>query len=36
MKKTDYPRILVAPPGPKARKVIDRDNAYASPSYIKE
>ena len=34
--KHDYPRILVAPPGPKARAVIDRDAAYASSSYIKE
>ncbi|MFI5346200.1 MAG: acetyl ornithine aminotransferase family protein [Elusimicrobiota bacterium] len=32
----DYPRILTAPPGPKAKAVIARDNAYASPSYIKE
>jgi 4-aminobutyrate aminotransferase len=32
----DYPRIIVAPPGPKAKAVIARDNAYASPSYIKE
>ena len=32
----DYPRIVVAPPGPKAKAVISRDNAYASPSYIKE
>lgn len=32
----DYPRILVAPPGPKARKIIALDQEYASPSYIKE
>jgi 4-aminobutyrate aminotransferase len=32
----DYPKIIVPPPGPKARTVIDRDKAYASPSYIKE
>ncbi len=31
-----YPRIVVAPPGPKARAVIERDKAYASTSYIKE
>jgi 4-aminobutyrate aminotransferase len=31
-----YPRIVVPPPGPKARAVIDKDKAYASPSYIKE
>lgn len=32
----DYPRVVVPPPGPKAKAVIDRDKAYASPSYIKE
>ena len=32
----DYPRILVPPPGPNARAVIDRDVAAASTSYIKE
>lgn len=34
--KTDYPRILVAPPGPKARKIIAVDKEFSSPSYIKE
>ena len=34
--KTDYPRILVSPPGPKARKVIAQDKEWSSPSYIKE
>lgn len=32
----DYPRIAVAPPGPKARAIIAKDAAYASTSYIKE
>jgi 4-aminobutyrate aminotransferase len=32
----DYPRIVVPPPGPKARAIIDKDKAYSSPSYIKE
>jgi 4-aminobutyrate aminotransferase len=32
----DYPRITTPPPGPKARALIDRDRAWASPSYIKE
>jgi 4-aminobutyrate aminotransferase len=32
----NYPHIAVAPPGPRARAVIDEDNAYASTSYIKE
>lgn len=32
----DYPRIVVPPPGPKAKAVIEKDKAYSSPSYIKE
>ncbi|HUK66811.1 MAG TPA: acetyl ornithine aminotransferase family protein [Anaeromyxobacteraceae bacterium] len=32
----DYPRILTSPPGPRARAVIEKDTAYASPSYVKE
>jgi 4-aminobutyrate aminotransferase len=32
----DYPRIVVPPPGPRARAVVDRDAAWASTSYIKE
>ena len=32
----DYPRIVVPPPGPNARAVIDRDTAWASTCYIKE
>ena len=32
----DYPRIVVPPPGPKARALIERDGRWASSSYIKE
>ncbi|MBI5629729.1 MAG: acetyl ornithine aminotransferase family protein [Elusimicrobia bacterium] len=32
----DYPRILVSPPGPRARRIIALDKEWASPSYIKE
>src|SRR3954463_8896908 len=32
----DYPRIVVPPPGPNARAIIERDAAWASTSYIKE
>ncbi len=32
----DYPRMVVDPPGPKARAVIDRHDRYASTSYPKE
>jgi 4-aminobutyrate aminotransferase len=32
----DYPRILTAPPGPKARAIIERDASWTSTSYIKE
>lgn len=32
----DYPSIVVAPPGPKARAVIAKDKEFSSPSYIKE
>ncbi|HZH02305.1 MAG TPA: aminotransferase class III-fold pyridoxal phosphate-dependent enzyme, partial [Myxococcaceae bacterium] len=30
------PDIRIAPPGPKARAIIERDRKYSSPSYIKE
>ncbi len=30
------PQIKVAPPGPRAKAIIDLDKRYASPSYIKE
>jgi 4-aminobutyrate aminotransferase len=32
----EYPRIVVPPPGPKARAIVARDAAWASTSYIKE
>ncbi len=32
----DYPRIIVPPPGPKARAIVDRDAEWASTCYIKE
>jgi 4-aminobutyrate aminotransferase len=32
----DYPRIVVSPPGPKARAIVARHDAYASTSYPKE
>jgi 4-aminobutyrate aminotransferase len=33
---SQYPCILVPPPGPNARAIIDRDAAWTSTSYIKE
>jgi 4-aminobutyrate aminotransferase len=30
-----YPRIVVRPPGPKARELVKRDEAYISPSYVR-
>lgn len=32
----DYPKIVVPPPGPKAREVVERDARFASSCYIKE
>ncbi|HKU61228.1 MAG TPA: acetyl ornithine aminotransferase family protein [Gemmatimonadales bacterium] len=32
----DYPRIVVPPPGPKAKAIVDRDAAWAARAYIKE
>ena len=32
----DYPRIVTAPPGPRARAVLDRDETWTSTCYIKE
>jgi 4-aminobutyrate aminotransferase len=32
----DYPRILVPPPGPRARAIVERDAAWTSSCYIKE
>src|SRR5262245_36156886 len=32
----DYPRIIVPPPGPRARAIIDQDAAWTASCYIKE
>ena len=32
----DYPRIVVTPPGPKARAIVERQDRWASTSYRKE
>jgi 4-aminobutyrate aminotransferase len=32
----DYPRIVVAPPGPRAREIVARQDRWASTSYPKE
>jgi 4-aminobutyrate aminotransferase len=32
----DYPKIVVPPPGPRARAVVERDEAWTSSCYIKE
>ena len=29
----DYPRIVVPPPGPKARAIVERQDRFASTSY---
>jgi hypothetical protein len=36
MTQRDYPRIVVPPPGPNAKAIIDRDESWTSTSYIKE
>lgn len=36
MTARDYPRIVVPPPGPKARAIVDRDAQWTSTCYIKE
>jgi 4-aminobutyrate aminotransferase len=36
MNTAKRPQILVTPPGPKAKALIERDHAVTSPSYIKE
>ncbi|MEP6475566.1 MAG: aminotransferase class III-fold pyridoxal phosphate-dependent enzyme, partial [Gemmatimonadota bacterium] len=36
MATRDYPRILVAPPGPKGKAIVARDAEWTSTSYIKE
>jgi len=35
-KNRDYPRIVVAPPGPRARAIVARQDRWASTSYQKE
>jgi len=32
----DYPKIVVPPPGPNARAIVERDEAWAAHAYIKE
>jgi 4-aminobutyrate aminotransferase len=32
----NYPHIIVAPPGPKGRAIVERDHAWTSSCYIKE
>jgi 4-aminobutyrate aminotransferase len=32
----DYPKIVVPPPGPKARAIVERDETWTSTCYIKE
>jgi 4-aminobutyrate aminotransferase len=32
---SDYPKILVRPPGPKARELVKRDESLISPSYVR-
>ncbi|HMN09352.1 MAG TPA: acetyl ornithine aminotransferase family protein [Gemmatimonadaceae bacterium] len=36
MTERDYPKIVVPPPGPRARAVVDRDAEWTSHCYIKE
>lgn len=36
MTDRDYPNIVVPPPGPKAKAIVDRDAAWTSHCYIKE
>ncbi|MEO6446123.1 MAG: acetyl ornithine aminotransferase family protein [Gemmatimonadaceae bacterium] len=36
MTDRDYPRIVVPPPGPKAKAIVDRDAEWTSHCYIKE
>ncbi|MCW4046272.1 MAG: acetyl ornithine aminotransferase family protein [Candidatus Bathyarchaeota archaeon] len=31
----DYPKILVSPPGPKARELLQKDELFISPSYVR-
>lgn len=36
MAARDYPKIVVPPPGPRARAIVDRDAEWTSTCYIKE
>jgi 4-aminobutyrate aminotransferase len=36
MATKDYPRIVVAPPGPKGKAIVAKDQEWTSTSYIKE
>ena len=36
MTARDYPKIIVPPPGPKARAIVDRDAEWTSTCYIQE
>ena len=31
----EYPKIVVRPPGPKAREILERDEKVISPSYVR-
>jgi 4-aminobutyrate aminotransferase len=31
----DYPKIVVSPPGPKARELVQKDEMFISPSYVR-
>ncbi len=31
----DYPKIVVTPPGPKARELVKKDEVFISPSYVR-
>ena len=30
-----YPKIVVSPPGPKARELVQKDERFVSPSYLR-
>lgn len=36
MTARDYPQIVVPPPGPRGKAIVDKDEAWTSPCYIKE
>jgi len=35
MSMVSYPKIVVSPPGPKARELLKKDETYISPSYVR-